>query len=170
MIIIIIIITIINIIIIIIIIIIMMLQRQHIYVMMEKAENDGFTNVVEKSVLYCESSPFATDFNGQFTSSSTLRVRELVHMSLLFVPGCLYIPVCLPASVVSACACVSLSVSLDPPPTPGEDVRQGKPHEKKPPIKFAIFVNGKICMSGTKSYCVAIRQLREEQMGSADSG
>ena len=56
-----------------------LLQRQHIYVMMEKGENDGFTNVVEKSVLYCESSPFANDLNGQFTSSSTLRVRDVVR-------------------------------------------------------------------------------------------
>ena len=47
--------------------------------MMEKGENDGFTNVVEKSVLYCESSPFANDLNGQFTSSSTLRVRDVVR-------------------------------------------------------------------------------------------
>ena len=46
---------------------------------MEKGENDGFTNVVEKSVLYCESSPFANDLNGQFTSSSTLRVRDVVR-------------------------------------------------------------------------------------------
>ena len=53
--------------------------------------------------------------------------------------------------------------------TPGKDVQQGKPPEvygKKPPVKFAIFVNGKVCMSGTK----LIRQLREDQMGSADSG
>ncbi|XP_070180874.1 uncharacterized protein [Littorina saxatilis] len=48
-------------------------KRQHYYVIMEKGENSGITNVVEKSVLYCESSPFASDFNGLFTSSSTLR-------------------------------------------------------------------------------------------------
>ena len=42
--------------------------------------------------------------------------------------------------------------------------------EKKTPVKFTIFVNGKVCISGTKLYCVAIRQLREDQMGSADSG
>ena len=51
-------------------------------------------------------------------------------------------------------------------PTPGEDVRQGKPPEvygKKPPVKFAIFVNGKVCMYIRKK--VAVRQLREDQMG-----
>ena len=50
----------------------------------------------------------------------------------------------------------------------GEDVRQGKPlgvYRKKPSVKFAIFVNGKVCMSGT----TLIRQLREDQMGAADS-
>ena len=36
----------------------------------------------------------------------------------------------------------------------------------KPPVKFAIFVNGKVFMSRTK----LIRQLREDQTSSADSG
>ncbi|PVD25659.1 hypothetical protein C0Q70_13318 [Pomacea canaliculata] len=51
-------------------------KRQHVYVGVEKSENNVRTAIVETRVLFCHNSPFDVNFNGLFTSASRLRVRN----------------------------------------------------------------------------------------------